>query len=81
MVRKSRKTCPTNRGLRLKLQEQHNEWLQSRKTCPTNRGLRLSSGSHLNSFYCRKTCPTNRGLRLNEVAPLMAEVKSEDLPH
>ena len=36
----SRKTCPTNRGLRLRHFSLLN-FIQSRKTCPTNRGLRL----------------------------------------
>ena len=40
-MRLSRKTCPTNRGLRLR-RFQHRQLLR-RKTCPTNRGLRLKS--------------------------------------
>ena len=59
----SRKTCPTNRGLRL----QH----LTNSTCifvsedlPHESGIKtVSCAFILISFSGRKTCPTNRGLR------------------
>ena len=58
----SRKTCPTNRGLRQTFSFLYYRF-NRRKTCPTNRGLRRRNLKEIEMLVRRKTCPTNRGLR------------------
>ena len=75
----SRKTCPTNRGLR------HYscllvEPLHRRKTCPTNRGLRPCVSILSGHLIRRKTCPTNRGLRLSVHCQVMLTYRRKTCP-
>ena len=76
----SRKTRPTNRGLR-RFPVLLWQTLIGRKTRPTNRGLRLGCQYPPNKPLCRKTRPTNRGLRQIRRQLINFNLMSEDSPH